>query len=86
MKSCYDENDIALILNELRSGYSVNELCSRYEISDATLYTWNKKYSNMDSNGIRQMRGVENVMSKLKREKSLVTKDNIALKEFMLKK
>jgi putative transposase len=44
MKKRFTEEQIIQILKEAEAGLSVKELCRKHAISDATFYTWRKKY------------------------------------------
>jgi putative transposase len=46
-RSRFSEEQIIGILKEHQAGLSATELCHRHGISDATFYTWHKKYGGM---------------------------------------
>ena len=46
-KRFYDEQIIS-ILREPEVGVSAREFCRKHAISDATFYTWRKKYAGME--------------------------------------
>ncbi len=44
MKKRFSDEQIISILREAEAGVSARELCRKHAISDATFYTWRKKY------------------------------------------
>lgn len=44
MKERLSDEQIISIFCEAEAGVSARELCRKYAISDATFYTWRKKY------------------------------------------
>ncbi len=65
--SRYSEGQIIEVLKEHQAGISVAELCRKHGISDATFYTWRKKYGGMEVSDARRLRGLEEENRKLKR-------------------
>lgn len=47
MKKRFSDQQIISILREAEAGVSARELCRKHAISDATFYTWRKKYGGM---------------------------------------
>jgi putative transposase len=66
-KSRYSEEQIITVLNEHQAGIPVAELCRKHGISDATFYTWRKKYGGMDISDARRLKGLEEENRKLKK-------------------
>ncbi|MER2632180.1 transposase, partial [Klebsiella pneumoniae] len=48
MKKRFSDEQIICILREAEAGVSARELCRKHAISDATFYTWRKKYGGME--------------------------------------
>jgi putative transposase len=48
MKKRFSDPQIISILREAEAGVSARELCRKHAISDATFYTWRKKYGGME--------------------------------------
>lgn len=48
MKKRFSEDQTIPILKEAESGVLVKEILRKYAISDATFYTWRKKYGGME--------------------------------------
>ena len=66
-KSRYSEEQIIAVLKEHQAGVPVSGLCRKYGISDATFYTWRKKYGGMEISDARRLKGLEEENRKLKR-------------------
>jgi putative transposase len=67
-KSRYSEEQIIIaVLKEHQAGIPVAELCRKHGISDATFYTWRKKYGGMDVSDARRLKGLEKENRKLKK-------------------
>jgi len=66
-KSRYSEEQIIAVLKEQQAGIPVAELCRKHGISDATFYTWRKKFGGMDVSDARRLKGLEEENRKLKK-------------------
>ncbi len=66
-RSRFSEEQIIGILKEHQAGLSAPELCRRHGISDATFYTWRRKYGGMEVSQARKLKGLEEENAKLKR-------------------
>ena len=66
-KSRYSEEQIIAVLKEHQAGIPVAELCRKHGISDATFYTWRKKFGGMDVSDARRLKGLEEENRKLKK-------------------
>ncbi len=86
MKKRFTEQQIVAILKEGEAGVPAKEICRKHNISDATFYTWRKKYRGMETEDIRRLKqlGAEN--AKLKRLLADSMLDNDALKAALSKK
>ena len=62
------------------------EICRKHNISDATFYTWRKKYRVMETEDIRRLKQLEAENQKLKRLLADSMLDNDALKAALSKK
>jgi putative transposase len=47
-ESKFTEPQIVFALQQAESGVTVAEVCRKLGISEATFYSWNKKYSGLD--------------------------------------
>jgi putative transposase len=66
-KSRYNEGQIIAVLKEHQAGIPVADLCRKHGISDATFYTWRKKYGGMDVSDARRLKSLEDENRKLKK-------------------
>lgn len=46
------------ILKEHQAGLSASELCRKHGISDATFYTWRKKYGGMEVSEAKRLKAL----------------------------
>ncbi len=86
MKKRFTEQQIVAILKEGEAGVPAKEICRKHNISDATFYTWRKKYRGMETEDIRRLKQLEAENSKLKRLLADSMLDNDALKAALSKK
>lgn len=61
------EEQIIHILREAEGGQTVPAVCARHNLSQATFYSWKKKFGGMDVNEARRLRSLEDENSRLKR-------------------
>jgi putative transposase len=61
------------------------ELCRRHGISDATFYTWRKKYGGMEVSEAKRLKALEDENAKLKKLLAEQMMDNATLKELLAK-
>lgn len=66
-RSRFSEEQIIGILKEHQAGMSPAELCRKYGISDATFYTWRKKYGGMEVSDAKRLKALEDENAKLKK-------------------
>ena len=55
MKKRFTEQQIVAILKEGEAGVPAKEICRKHNISDATFYTWRKKYRGMETEDIHRI-------------------------------
>lgn len=58
---------IISILREAEAGVSARELCRKHAISDATFYTWRKKYGGMEVPEVKRLKSLEEENARLKK-------------------
>lgn len=85
MKKRFSEEQIVTILKEGESGAKVGEICRRHGISDATYYTWRKRYKGMDIPDVKKMKKLEEENRKLKTIVADQAMDLHVLKELLKK-
>lgn len=66
-RSRFSDEQIIGILKEHQTGLSAAELCRKYGISDATFYTWRKKYGGMEVSEARRLKALEEENARLKK-------------------
>jgi putative transposase len=62
MKKRFSDQQIISILREAEAGVSARELCRKHAISDATFYTWRKKYGGMEVPEVKRLKSLEEAM------------------------
>lgn len=81
----FSEEQIISILSEGESGGKIGEVCRRHGISDATFYTWRKKYGGLDIAELRRLRQLEEENRRLKSIVADQALDIRALKDVLAK-
>ena len=66
-RSRFSEEQIIGILKEHQAGMSAGDLCRKHGISDATFYTWRKKYGGMEVSDAKRLKTLEEENAKLKK-------------------
>jgi putative transposase len=66
-RSRFTEEQIIGILKEHQAGVSATELCRKHGVSDATFYTWRKKYGGLEVSGARRLKALEAENARLKK-------------------
>jgi putative transposase len=82
-RSRFSDEQIIGILKEHQAGLSALELCRKYGISDATFYTWRKKYGGMEVSEARRLKSLEEENAKLKRLLADAMLDASTLREML---
>ena len=67
MKKRFSDEQIISILREAEAGISARELCRKHAISDATFYTWRKKYGGMEVPEVKRLKSLEEENARLKK-------------------
>ena len=84
-KSRFTQEQIIAILKEGEAGIAPADLCRRHGISDATFYTWRKKYGGMEVSEAKRLKTLEDENAKLKKLLAEQMMDNATLKELLAK-
>lgn len=66
-KKRFTEEQILGVLKVAEAGTPVKELCRKHGFSDATFYTWRKKYGGMSIAEAKRLRELEAENGKLKK-------------------
>jgi len=66
-KSRFSEQQIAFILRQAEEGTTVEEVCRKAGISQATYYNWRSKYGGLMPSEMKRLKQLEEENSKLKR-------------------
>ncbi|MCW0343988.1 hypothetical protein NB703_002081 [Pantoea ananatis] len=65
MKKRFSDEQIISILREAEAGVSARELCRKHAISDATFYSWRKKFDGMEVLEIKRLKSLEEENARL---------------------
>ncbi len=82
----HTEEQIVYALRQGESGTPVKEICRRMGITDATFYTWRKKYGGMGMTELRKMKQMEEENRQLKKLVADLSLDKQMLQEVIKKK
>jgi putative transposase len=85
-RSKYTEEQIAFALKQAELGTSVDEICRKMGISDATFYNWRKKYGGLGPSEVRRLKHLEEENTKLKRLVADLSLDKAMLQDVLSKK
>jgi putative transposase len=85
-KSKFTPGQIVGILKEYESGKTAKEVCRSKGISQATLYSWRKKYGGLEASELKRIKELEEENSRLKRMYAELALDHAFAKEVIAKK
>jgi len=85
-RSKFTEEQVAYALREVESGRPPAEVCRQLGVSEATFYTWKKRYAHLGVSELRRLRSLEDENSRLKRLVADLTLDKHMLAEALRKK
>jgi len=85
-KSRFTEEQITYALRLAESGTPVVDVCRQTGVSEATYYTWKKKYADLGVSELRKLRQLEDENARLKRIVADLTLDKQILQEVVRKK
>ena len=66
-RSRFSEEQIVYAIRQAESGTPIGDLCRQLGVSEATFYTWKKKYAHLGVSELRRLRQVEEENARLKR-------------------
>ena len=82
-RSRFSQEQIIGVLKEHQAGMSAADLCRRHGISDATFYTWRKKYGGMEVSDAKRLKALEEENTKLKKLLAEQMMDASTLREML---
>ena len=85
-KSKFTEAQIAFILQQADEGTPVVEVCRKAGISDATFYSWRKRYGGLMPSEVKRMRQLEDENNRLKKIVADLTLDKALLQDVVRRK
>ncbi len=85
-KSKFTEEQIAFALKQAESGTTVEEICRKMGISQATFYAWRKKFGGLGVSELRRLRQLEEENRKLKQLVADLSLDKVMLQDVLSKK
>ena len=85
-KSKFTEEQIAFALKQAESGTTVEEICRKMGISQATFYAWRKKFGGLGVAELRRLRQLEEENRKLKQLVADLSLDKVMLQDVVQKK
>ena len=85
-KSKFTEEQIAFALKQAETGTSIEEVCRKIGISQATFYAWRKKFAGLGISELRRLRQLEEENRKLKQLVADLSLDKAMLQDVLAKK
>ena len=85
-KSRFTEEQIIYALRLADSGKTVVDVCRQLGVSEATFYTWKKKYADLSVSELRKLKQIEDENARLRRIVADLTLDKQILQEVVRKK
>ena len=85
-KSRFTDQQIALALQQAESGTSVEEVCRKMGVSQATFFRWKKVYGGLMPSEVRKLRTLEEENRRLRKLVADLTLDKEMLTEVIKKK
>ena len=83
-KSRFSEEQITYALRLADSGSPVVDVCRQIGISEATFYTWKKKYADLGVSELRKLRMLEDENARLRRIVADLTLDKQIRKQMAI--
>ncbi len=66
-KSRFTDEQIALALQQAESGIGAKEICRKYGVSQATFYTWKRRYGGLAPSELKRLKALEKENTQLKK-------------------
>lgn len=84
--SKFSDAQKAFILKQGEGGVPVSDICRKAGISDATYYTWKKKYAGLLPDEMRRLKHLEDENGRLKKIVADLTLDREMLQDVIRRK
>lgn len=85
-KSRFTEEQIVFALKQAELGTPVPEVCRRLSISNATFYSWRKKYGGISPSELKHLRTLEEENLRLEKLVADLSLDKAMLQDVLAKK
>jgi putative transposase len=85
-KSRFTDEQIAYALKQQELGTSVDEVCRKMGIAQATFFNWKKKYSGQGPSELRRLKQLEEENAKLKKLVADLSLDKAMLQDVVRRK
>lgn len=85
-KSKFTESQIVFALKQAETGVSVDEVCRKLGITQATFYNWKKKFGGLGISELRKLRQLEEENYQLKKLVADLSLDKQMLQDVLKKK
>jgi len=85
-KSKFTEAQIVFALKQHETGVSVEEVCRKLGITQATFYNWKKKFGGLGVSELRKLRQLEEENNQLKKLVADLSLDKQILQDVLKKK
>jgi putative transposase len=85
-KSRFSEQQIAYILRQAEEGTSVEEVCRKAGISEATYYNWRKKYGGLMPSEMKRLKQLDEENRRLKKLVADLSLDKEMLRDVIRRK
>ncbi|MBP2169361.1 putative transposase [Erwinia toletana] len=82
-KSRYSEEQITSAIKASECGVKVKEICDELGISEATFYSWKKKYAGLSSEDGRKIKELEEKLQAVEREVQMLSADKEMLQSVL---
>ena len=82
----YSEEQIIQILKEAEAGLPVADVCRKHGVSDASFYTWRRKYGGMNVSEVKRLKHLEEENRQLKRLLAETMLEKAALEDMVQNK
>lgn len=85
-KSKFTEEQIVFALKQHQQGTKVDDICRKLGIAQATFYKWQKQFSGLNCQEVRELRLLRDENSRLKQLVADLSLDKHMLQEIVSKK